>query len=547
MTNSTMKATTDTTATSSVHFTTSPPEKIGTKRSAWESNEESPAVLVPNISTTDAKTARFLARSSSCSSVSSTTSRDSLILPPKRASRERRNATRADGSRSPSTKAKLWEQQHYKSLPEDFLVGFDDDVDRQTRPSSSIKKSTSLLSMSLSSGEDKLLKRSHDRRRQHMEQKKKQIMSASMSSPSLISLSSLSGGGSSSSSGLSCTGSTLPAIKPIKEEEVSEDSEDEGFYIGGGDEDDDENKMEDDDDDLLFQQMKKKQQTLLNKINKMQATITASVSSPSLSSLPALLSITNSHHQRRRPKTPTKSILKNSPSQHEFISSQLSSSSSESESESQSSKPERRKKRNKKMKKIKVNNNDTTETTEAIGSIKMIQLNDTMEDSVIRSKRRLRTNSSSSNNSTNSNSPSISSNNSIQKTSTLLSRKHRDSALDLQSFMIRRINKNGGDASDKSLRASSTSLISMLTVKDGDDEEEEAGDPTVEDIMYNDTTEHDPVHNDEDKDDTDDDLDSVGEYNEDDEALSQCTSRSWSLFEKALELEKKVLESYENL
>jgi len=538
-----MKATTDTTATSSVHFTTSPPEKIGTKRSAWESNEESPAVLVPNISTTDAKTARFLARSSSCSSVSSTTSRDSLILPPKRASRERRNATRADGSRSPSTKAKLWEQQHYKSLPEDFLVGFDDDVDRQTRPSSSIKKSTSLLSMSLSSGEDKLLKRSHDRRRQHMEQKKKQIMSASMSSPSLISLSSLSGGGSSSSSGLSCTGSTLPAIKPIKEEEVSEDSEDEGFYIGGGDEDDDENKMEDDDDDLLFQQMKKKQQTLLNKINKMQATITASVSSPSLSSLPALLSITNSHHQRRLPKFPTKSILKNSPSQHAFTSSQLSSSSSESESESQSSKPERRKKRNKKMKKIKVNNNDTTETTEAIGSIKMIQLNDTTEDSVRRSKRRLRTNiSSSSNNSTNSISPSMTSDCSIQKTSTVLSRKHRDSALDLQSFMIKRINKNGGDAVDKSLRASATSLISLLTVKDGDDDE---GGPTVEDIMY--TTTSDPIHNADDDDDSDDDLDSVGEYNEDDEALSQCTSRSWSLFERALELEKKVLESYENL
>jgi len=194
------------------------------------------------------------------------------------------------------------------------------------------------------------------------------------------------------------------------------------------------------------------------------------------------------------------------------------------------------------MKKIKVNNDTTTETTEAIGSIKMIQL----KDSVSRSKRRLRTNSSSSsNNSTNSNSPSISSNNSIQKTATVLSRKHRDSALDLQSFMIKRINKRG-DVVDKTLRASSASLISMLTVKDGDDDEEE-GDPTVEDIMYNDTTEHDPVHNDEDKDDTDDDLDSVGEYNEDDEALSQCTSRSWSLFEKALELEKKVLESYENL
>jgi len=192
------------------------------------------------------------------------------------------------------------------------------------------------------------------------------------------------------------------------------------------------------------------------------------------------------------------------------------------------------------MKKIKVNNDTTTETTEAIGSIKMIQLNDTTEDSVSRSKRRLRTNSCSS---SNSNSPSITSNNSIQKTSTVLSRKHRDSALDLQSFMIKRINKNGGDAVDKSLRASSASLISMLTVKDGDDDEEE-GDPTVEDIIYNDSI--DPIHND-DEDDTDDDLDSVGEYNEDDEALSQCTSRSWSLFEKALELEKKVLESYENL
>merc|ERR1712238_495821 len=112
--------------------------------------------------------------------------------------------------------------------------------------------------------------------------------------------------------------------------------------------------------------------------------------------------------------------------------------------------------------------------------------------------------------------------------------KHRDSVLDLQSFMNKRSNTGGGgsDVIDKSLRASSTSLISILTVKDdGDDEDEE----------------QDPIHNDDDDEDTD--LDSVddNDFNEDDDALSQHTSRSRTLFEIAMEMEKKVLESYENL